>query len=98
MRFNRLAAVNAATPAVTYAPAQHLFKSVSTDQYGHFDLHGLAPGKYRLFSWDGVEKDEWEDTDFLKESEEKGVTIEVKDSDRKAIELKLIRVKNSSAT
>ena len=77
---------------------QHrLFKSITTDQYGHFDLHGLAPGKYRLFSWDGVQKDEWEDPDFLQESEEKAVTIDLK-SDTKAIELKLIRVKNSAAT
>jgi hypothetical protein len=66
----------------------HLFKSVTTDQYGHFELHGLAPGKYRLFSWDGIEQDEWEDTDFLKASEEKGYTIDIKDSDTKAIELK----------
>ena len=41
-----------------------------------------------MFSWDGVEQDEWEDTDFLKECEEKGVTIDLKDSDAKAIELK----------
>jgi hypothetical protein len=28
-----------------------LFKSQTTDQYGHFDLHGLTPGNYKLFSW-----------------------------------------------
>ena len=87
-----------AVPEETKRKQHHLFKSVTTDQYGHFDLHGLAPGKYRLFSWDSVEKDEWEDPDFLKESEEKGVTIDVKDSDTKAIELKLIHVKNTTAT
>ena len=32
---------------------------------------------------------------ILKESEEKGVTIDVKDSDTKASELKLIQVKNT---
>lgn len=50
----------------------YLFKPITTGQYGHFDLRGLAPGKYKLFSWDGVEQGEWEDTDFLKDSEEKG--------------------------
>jgi hypothetical protein len=87
-----------AVPEEPKRTQHHLFKSITTDQYGHFDLHGLAPGKYRLFSWDGAEQDEWEDTDFLKESEEKGVTIDLKDSDTKAIELKLIRVKNTTAT
>jgi hypothetical protein len=74
----------------------YLFKSITTDQYGHFDLRGLAPGKYKLFSWDGVEQGEWEDTDFLKDSEEKGVTVDLKGSDIKAIELKLIQLKNTA--
>ena len=39
----------------------------------------------------------WEDPDFLKESEEEGVTIDVEDGDTKAIELNLIRVKNAPA-
>jgi hypothetical protein len=63
---------------------------------GHFDLRGLAPGKYKLFSWDGVEQGEWEDTDFLKDSEEKGVTIDLNGSDTKAIAMKLIQLKNAA--
>lgn len=73
----------------------YLFKPITTGQYGHFDLRGLAPGKYKLFSWDGVEQGEWEDTDFLKDSEEKGVSVDVKNRDTKAIEMKLIQVKNT---
>lgn len=34
-----------------------------------------------MFSWDGVEQGEWEDTDFLKVSEEKSVRIDLKGSD-----------------
>jgi len=26
----------------------YLFKSITTDQYGHFDLRGLAPGKIQI--------------------------------------------------
>jgi protocatechuate 3,4-dioxygenase beta subunit len=87
-----------AVPEEPKRKQHYLFKSLTTDQYGHFDLRGLAPGKYKLFSWDGVEQDEWEDTDFLKDSEEKGVTIDVKNSDTKAIALKLIHAKNAAAT
>ena len=61
-------------------------------------MRGLAPGKYTLFSWDGVEQGEWEDADFLKDSDEKGVTVDLKGSDTKAIELKLIQLKNTAAT
>jgi len=85
-----------AVPEEPKRKQHYLFKSITTDQYGHFDLRGLAPGKYNLFSWDGVEQGEWEDTDFLKDSEEKGVTIDLKGSDRKAIELKLIQMKSTA--
>jgi hypothetical protein len=85
-----------AVPEEAKRKQHYLFKSITTDQYGHFDLGGLAPGKYNLFSWDGVEQGEWEDTDFLKDSEDKGVTIDLKGSDRKAIELKLIQLKSTA--
>ena len=49
-----------------------------------------------MFSWDGVEQGEWEDADFLKDSEEKGATVDLKGSDTKAIELKLIQMKNTA--
>jgi protocatechuate 3,4-dioxygenase beta subunit len=79
--------------------AQHyLFKSITTDQYGHFDLRGVPPGQYKLFSWDDVEQDEWEDADFFRDSEEKGVTMDVKNGDTKPIDLKLIHVKHMAAT
>ena len=43
-----------------------------------------------------VFKDEWEDTDFLEGFAEKSVAADVKDSDTKAIELKLIQLKNTA--
>jgi len=52
--------------------------------------------KYKLFNWDGMEQGEWEGTDFLKVSEEKSVRIDLKGSDTKAIELKLIQLKNTA--
>ena len=87
-----------AVPEEARRKQHYLFKSITTDQYGHFDLRGLAPGKYNLFSWDGVEQGEWEDADFLKDSEEKGATVDLKGSDTKAIELKLIQMKNTART
>ena len=77
-------------------PATAVLKSITTDQYGHFDLRGPAPGKYKLFSWDDVEQEEWKDTGFLKDSDEKGVAIDLNGSDTKTIELKLIQVKNTA--
>jgi hypothetical protein len=72
-----------------------LHKSGLTDQYGHFEIRGLAPGKYKVFSWEGIEKQAWEDPDFLKEYEDKGKDIEVVDSDQKSLELKSLSTQDS---
>jgi hypothetical protein len=74
-----------------------VFRAVTTDQNAQYDLRGLAPGKYKLFSWDGVERGAWEDEDFLKPFEEKGVTVEVVDGDAKAADLSLIQLKDAAS-
>jgi len=73
-----------------------LFKSQTTDQYGQFDLHGLAPGSYKFFAWDGVESNAWEDEEFLKPFESQGKEIEVHDLDTAKLGLTLIGTKSTS--
>jgi protocatechuate 3,4-dioxygenase beta subunit/5-hydroxyisourate hydrolase-like protein (transthyretin family) len=72
-----------------------LYKSGLTDQYGHFEIRGLAPGKYKVFSWEGVEKLAWEDPDFLQDYEDKGQAIELLDGDRKSLELNSLSAKDA---
>jgi Carboxypeptidase regulatory-like domain len=84
-----------AVPEVEKRKFLHLFRARSTDQYGHFEIQGLAPGKYKLFSWEGIEAQAWEDADFLKDYEEKGQEIEVRDDDQKSMDLKLLSAKDS---
>jgi hypothetical protein len=67
-----------------------LFKAQTTDQYGRFDLHGLAPGEYKLFVWDEVEEHAWEDGEFLRPFEARGTKIEVRDEDSATLNLKVI--------
>jgi hypothetical protein len=69
----------------------HLFKQRITDQYGRFDIRGIAPGDYRLFSWEQVEPNAWEDPDFLKPFEAKGESVSLQEGDGKSIELVAIR-------
>jgi len=70
---------------------QHmLYKQVTTDQHGSFDIHGVAPGKYKLFSWEDAEEGAWQDPEFLKAFEDKGESVEVNDSDQKNVNLVLI--------
>ena len=74
-----------------------LFKAQTTDQYGKFDLRGLAPGTYKLFSWAGIKNNAWEDGDFLKLFEEKGELVELAEGDVKTANLKAIETKGDQA-
>jgi hypothetical protein len=85
-----------AVPEESKRSLRELFKSVTSDQYGRYDLRGLAPGKYAVFSWDGVEREEWEDPDFLKTNGTKGLAIEVLDTDTKSADLQLIELKSTA--
>jgi hypothetical protein len=82
-------------PELSKRKLQYLYKVGNTDQFGHFEFHGLPPGKYKLFAWEGVEEGIWEDEEFLKDYEDKGILIEVKDGDAQTAELKLIQVEQS---
>lgn len=86
-----------AVPEESKRSLLYLYKSVTTDQYGHYDLQGLAPGKYSLFAWDGVEHGEWEDSEFLKTNGVKGVTVEMSDGDAKAADLQVIQLKSKTS-
>jgi hypothetical protein len=72
-----------------------LFKSQTTDQYGKFDMHGLAPGEYKLFAWEGIESNAWQDDDFLKPFEALGTKLEVRDEDAATINLTAIAMKQT---
>jgi protocatechuate 3,4-dioxygenase beta subunit len=67
-----------------------LYKFGVADEHGRFDLRGVTPGKYLLFSWAEADPGSWEDEHFLRSFEEKGVPIEVKEKDTKNIELRVI--------
>ena len=71
-----------------------LFKEQTTDQYGHFELRGIAPGDYKLFSWEEAESGAWEDPEFLKPFEGTGEKITLQEGDQKTINLTAIRTKS----
>jgi Carboxypeptidase regulatory-like domain len=70
-----------------------LYKTQTTDQYGHFELRGMAPGDYKLFSWEEVESGAWEDPEFLKDFEDKGEKISLQEAEQKTVNLTAIRTK-----
>ena len=67
-----------------------MYKSQNTDQYGHFDLRGITPGEYKVFSWEEAEQDAWQDAEFLKPFESKGERVILNDDDKKDVKITVI--------
>jgi len=77
-------------PEPSHRTQSTLFKEQPTDQYGHFELRGIAPGDYKLFSWEEVESGSWEDPEFLKDFEKEGEKISLQEGDQKTLNLTAI--------
>jgi len=87
-----------AVPEESKRNLRYLYKAVTTDQYGRYDLRGLVPGEYMIFAWDGVARGEWEDPEFLKTNGAKAVTVEVSDNDAKSTDLHLIQLERTKTS
>jgi protocatechuate 3,4-dioxygenase beta subunit len=84
-------------PELSRRESYQLYKMQSTDQHGNFDLLGIAPGDYKLFSWEEVEPDSWQDPEFLKPFEDKGQRITLHDEDRITVKINAISTKTSDS-
>ena len=82
-------------PELSRRENYQLYKTQTTDQYGHFDLRGIAPGDYKVFSWEEVEPDSWQDPEFLKPFEDQGQVITLHDDDRNTVKVTAIGGKTS---
>jgi hypothetical protein len=52
-----------------------LYKFVSTDEEGEFTFLGVAPGRYKIFAFDGVSADGRENPDLIRTYEQRGVPV-----------------------
>ena len=81
-----------AVPEERYRKIPERFGDGATDQFGHFTIHGLAPGTYTLFAWQDVSDDVYRDPDFLKSQEANGVTVKVEEGAHQSVNVKLSAV------
>jgi hypothetical protein len=90
---DELPAAGATVVAIPLSPLRmqrREYKTAATDQYGKFEVKGLAPGEYTVYAFDESESDTWTDGDSLKRYEGKGAAVDVAANDHKSVELKLI--------
>jgi len=67
-----------------------LFRSVLTDQNGHFNIPNAVPGDYKMFAWEALEPFGYFDSEILRQSEAKGVPVHIGELSRISLDLKVI--------
>ena len=73
-----------------------LFRGATTDQKGRFLLRSLAPGEYQLFAWEDLEPGAEQDPEVLKQYEEKGKAVSLREGSQESVTMKLTPVGGST--
>jgi hypothetical protein len=66
------------------------FEYGNTTQTGTFSVKNVAPGRYRAYAFEELKRDQMDNPDFVKQIESKGVEVELKENDKKQVQLTLI--------
>jgi hypothetical protein len=81
---------NATVALVPEAPRRRradLYRTISTDVSGRFQMQGLTPGDYKVFAWDDVEEGAWLDPEFLRAYENRGTRVRIDEARDAAVQL-----------
>jgi hypothetical protein len=62
-----------------------LFRPVTADPGGHFNIAAVAPGDYKLAAWEAIEPYAFFDRELLKQSDDIGKSIHVTESSKQTI-------------
>ena len=66
-----------------------MFRVSSSDRSGRFQIKGLAPGDYKVFAWEGLDKDAWLDPDFVR-NESRGQSVHIEEGKTLGVDVPLI--------
>jgi hypothetical protein len=62
-----------------------LFRPVTTDPSGHFNIAAVAPGDYKLAAWELIEPYAFFDRELLKQADDSGKPVRVTESSKQTI-------------
>lgn len=80
-----------AIPAEAKRNRLDLYGSSETDQNGHFELAGLAPGEYSLVAGDSLDDEDRFDLEMVNKTAKLGTSVQVGEFARKNVQLRLVR-------
>jgi hypothetical protein len=70
------------------------YKTAKTDTNGRFLIRGIAPGNYRVYAWENIERFRYFDEEFIRQFEAIGNSVRIEEGARTTIDLDLIPRRN----
>jgi hypothetical protein len=77
-------------PTSSLRAQTNLFKNVQTNADGHFLFENIPPGSYKLFAWEYVEDRAWFDAEFMRNFENGGREIVIREGAKETVEISAI--------
>jgi hypothetical protein len=67
-----------------------LYRTVNTDISGHFRMQGIPPGNYKAFAWEQVDRDIWQNPEFMTSIEGRGMAVNIREGGQNTVDLTTI--------
>ena len=77
----------ALVPDLGFRRRPELYRSTASDISGRFQMQGIAPGNYRAFAWEVVERDVWQNAEYIPAIEDRGVPIVIREGTQSSTEV-----------
>jgi hypothetical protein len=81
---NRIPTPNASIVLVPLNAPQRadLYKKVTADESGRFQVRDIPPGDYLIFAWEDVDESVWRDPNFIRRNEAAGRRVHISANNR----------------
>ncbi len=79
-------------PEGKFSRVLSFYRRVLADEKGHFEMEGIDPGTYRIYAFEELGADGWQDPEFLKQFAGRGEALTLAEGQTAEAKPKLIRV------
>ena len=79
-------------PEGKFSRVLSFYRRVLADEKGHFEMQGIDPGTYRIYAFEELGVDGWQDPEFLKRFAGRGEAVTLAEGQTAEVKPKLIRV------
>ena len=82
-------AVIVLVPELSLRKQFDLYRVAASDTAGRFHIQGIVPGNYKVFAWEDIEENAWQDPEVIRIYEGQGKPVRINDASHEILELSL---------